>query len=88
MSFSEREAGDDVHRGDTRSELMSLSARFGLTVYFGKPDKKLYLEIVHVLAAQYGLNVSTALDTEAEAFALKKGSRSPRAARQFILSLL
>jgi len=33
-SFADRSAGDDIHRNDTVQELLSLSERFGLTVYF------------------------------------------------------
>ncbi len=84
--FSDREAGDDVHFGDTVNELTSLADRFGLAVRFGKPDKKTYLAIVHALAARFGVAENAYTDTEAEAFALKKGSRSPRAAKQFVLS--
>lgn len=86
-SFSER-GGDDVHRNDTMQELLSLSERFGLVVYFQKPNKILYLDIVHALAQRKGITLSLQeLDIKAEAFALKKGSRSPRAAEQFIKSL-
>jgi len=88
-SFAERQGTDDVHRADTMQELMSLSDRFGLVVYFSKPDKALYLEIVHQLAQKADLNIpSDELDLKAEAFALRKGSRSPRAAEQFINSLI
>lgn len=87
-SFSDRE-GDDVHRNDTLQETLSLSERFGLTVLFAKPDKKLYLEIVDRLAARYQIKMDKAILAEkAEAFALKKGSRSARCAEQFIESLL
>ena len=49
--------------------------------------KKLY--IVHRLARKNGLDIeSEKLDVQAEAFALNKGSRSPRAAEQFINSLI
>lgn len=86
-TFSDRE-GDDIHRGDTMQELLSLSDRFGLTVYFEKPNKAAYLEIVRSLASQAGLTLSQEeLDRRAEAFALAKGSRSPRAAEQFVRSL-
>lgn len=85
-TFSERESSDDVHRGDTMQELLSLSERFGLTIGFEKPNKAQYLEIVHGLAERAGIGVTTELDTEAEAFALRRGSRSPRAAEQFIES--
>ncbi|MBE6640210.1 MAG: ATP-binding protein [Ruminococcaceae bacterium] len=88
-SFSDRGAENDVHHSDTVQELLSLSDRFGLTVYFERPNKALYLDIVHKLAARYGIKEETErLDRLAEAFALKKGSRSPRAAEQFIYSLL
>lgn len=87
-SFSDRASGDDIHRNDTVQELLSLSERFGLTVYFSKPNKILYLDIVHQLAKRYGISMlQDELDIKAEAFALNKGSRSPRAAEQFIKSL-
>ncbi len=86
-SFSER-GGDDIHRNDTVQELLSLSDRFGLTVYFQKPNKILYLDIVHALAQRKGIKTDEKeLDIKAEAFALAKGSRSPRVAEQFIKNL-
>ncbi|MBQ8642755.1 MAG: ATP-binding protein [Clostridia bacterium] len=88
-SFSDRESSDDVHHSDTVQELMSLSDRFGLTVYFGKPDKKLYLEIVRTLADRAGVTMEQdELFRKAEAFALGRGSRSPRTAEQFITGIL
>lgn len=88
-SFADRTGTDDVHRNDTMQELLSLSDRFGLTVYFQKPNRGLYLDIVHELAERNGINEDKAqLDIKAEAFALARGSRSPRAAEQFIKSLL
>ena len=87
-NFADREGGD-VHRNDTLQETLSLSERFGLVVYYGKPDKKLYLEIVRELAKRHGVTKDTqSLELEAEAFALRKGSRSARCAEQFIDSLL
>lgn len=88
-SFSDREGSDDIHHSDTVQELMSLSDRFGLTVYFEKPNKALYLEIIHSLARKNEIKIDLKeLDIKAEAFALSRGSRSPRAAEQFINSLL
>lgn len=88
-NFSDRAVSDDVHHNDTVQELMSLSDRFGLTVYFERPNKSLYLDIVHILADKNGIKTDKAeLDIKAEAFALQKGSRSPRAAEQFINSLI
>lgn len=88
-SFSDRENADDVHHNDTVAELMSLSDRFGLTVYFERPAKALYLDIVRRLAERAGVDMERAeLERRAEVFALAKGSRSPRGAEQFIDSLL
>ena len=88
-NFSDRAVSDDVHHNDTVQELMSLSDRFGLTVYFERPNKSLYLDIVHILADKNGIKTERKeLDIKAEAFALQKGSRSPRAAEQFINSLI
>ena len=85
--FADREGGD-VHRNDTLQETLSLSERFGLVVLFQKPGKALYLDIVHTLAERVGIAVDAELDVKAEAFALRKGSRSARCAEQFINSLL
>ena len=88
-TFSDRANEDDVHHSDTVQELMSLSDRFGLTIYFSRPAKKLYLDIVHELAKRYGVEMDQGqMDLKAEAFALARGSRSPRAAEHFIKSLL
>ncbi len=81
-TFSDRQ-GDDVHRNDTMQELLSLSERFGIQVTFQKPDKATYLNIVTHLAQERGLPLD-GLAAQAEQFALTRGGRSPRAARQFI----
>lgn len=88
--FSDRSADDDIHKSDTVQELMSLSDRFGLTVYFSKPPKQQYLEIVHTLAKRNNIKnyEIDELDRMAEAFALARGSRSPRTAEHFIKSIL
>ena len=77
--------GDDLHASDTRQELMSLSARFGLTVTFQQPDKVRYEAILLELARQYDVQMpSDQLYIKGEAFALRAGGRSPRVAKQFI----
>ncbi len=87
-TFSDRGSSDDVHHSDTVQELMSLSDRFGLTVYFERPNKQLYLTIVQRLAKEHGLTIpENELDLKAEAYALQKGFRSPRAAEQFVDTL-
>ena len=82
-SAAERFA-DDLHENDTRQEILSLSARFGLIVTFQKPDRGRFLFIVHELAKQYGVEDTEDLEAKAEAFAIRAGGRTPRVARQFI----
>ena len=87
-SFSDRE-GNDVHVNDTLQETLSLSERFGLVVLFSKPNKQLYLDIVHELANRNKIEMDVKeLDIKAEAFALRRGNRSARCAEQFIASLM
>ena len=86
--FSDRE-GDDIHRNETMQEFVSLSERFGLHITFQKPNKATFLHIVHSLAESEGIEMDTAeLELLAERFALERGGRSARLARQFIDGLL
>lgn len=87
-SFSDRD-GDDIHRNDTMQEIISLSERFGIQVTFSRPDKKTYLSIVHHLADNAGIEYEEEkIDLLAERFVLSRGSRSARAARQFIDNII
>jgi len=82
---AEERNGNDIHLNDTLQQTMSLSARFGLTVTFSKPEKDLYLEIVEKLAAEYGIDMGKdELFHRAEAFAIRNSGRSPRTAKQFV----
>ena len=86
--FSDRE-GDDVHFNDTVQEIISLSDRFGIHITFSKPNKETYLDIVRSLANKKGIKCDTAeLEIKAEQFALEKGSRSARAAKQFVENII
>lgn len=77
--------GDDIHLSDTLQEMQSLSARFGLTVTFIRPEKELYSEIVAALAKEYGVYMDErTLMVKAEAHAIRNGGRSPRTAKQFV----
>lgn len=86
--FSDRE-GDDVHFNDTMQEILSLSERFGIQLTFQRPDKATYLHIVHSLAQKKGISYDEVkIDAAAERFALKRGTRSARAAQQFVDNLV
>ena len=81
----EDRSGTDIHENDTRQELMSLSARFGLVITFMQPDRERYAHIVLELARKAGIEEDEdSLIMRAERFAIRSGGRSPRAAKQFI----
>ena len=85
-SFKDRQERDeDLHSNDTVQEKLSLSGRFGISIYFGRPDKKEYNEIVKKLAGSEELKLSEELLlAEANKWELTHGGRSGRAARQFV----
>lgn len=57
---------------------MSLSARFGLTITFSRPDKELYCHIVQNLALLYGIEMPEAeLMIKAEAHAIPQRRTQP-----------
>ncbi len=89
-SFKDKaDRDEELHTSDTVQEKLSLAARFGVSVYFGKPDKKLFQEIVRKLAARTELSISEdELLLEANKWELAHGGMSGRTARQFVDYLL
>ena len=76
---------DDLHSSDTVQEKLSLVYRFGVRIYFGKPDKKQFQEIVRTLAARYGVTMpEDELLLKANQWELSHGGLTGRAAQQFI----
>ena len=83
-TFRDRD-GDEVHAADTVQEAVSLSDRFGISLTFLMPDKRRFLDIVAQIAADRHLEVEReTLLAAAERWALERGARSPRYARQFV----
>ena len=80
-SLSDRE--NSVHVNDSLQEQLSLSDRFGITVLFSSTGKAEYLSIVAGLCADYKIEYNEHIADLAERWALSKGGRSPRRARQF-----
>ena len=79
------EIRQDMHTGDTVQEKLSLAYRFGVTIYFGSPDKKEFQNIVRVLAERNDLKISEEeLMAEANKWELYHGGLSGRSAQQFI----
>lgn len=89
-NFHDREEiREDMHTGDTVQEKLSLVNRFGVTIYFGSPDKKEFQNIVKVLAERSGIQMPTEeLWLEANKWELSHGGLSGRTAQQFIDYLL
>ena len=84
-TFSDRRDGDDIHKNDTVAERMSLSARFGVTIGYFRPERQQYYEIVKKLAGKEITEklTETGLLAEADRWALRHGGMSGRTARQF-----
>lgn len=84
-----RELDDELHMNDTVQEKLSLVARFGVTIYFGSPEKKEFQNIVKVLAERNHIYMSEEeLYSEAIRWEMSHGGLSGRTAAQFITYLL
>lgn len=78
----------ELHSSDTVQEKLSLSYRFGVSIYFGRPAPKEFREIVRVLAERSGIDMDEqTLQQKANAWELSHGGVSGRTARQFIDNL-
>jgi hypothetical protein len=66
-------------------EKLSLVNRFGVTIYYSKPSRKEFYNIVVELAKKLNLNISEEeLCAEANKWELSHGGISGRTAQQFI----
>lgn len=89
-NFSDKEEiRQDMHTSDTVQEKLSLYTRFGVSIYFGAPNKKEFQMIVTELAKRYGITMSEEeLLLEANKWELSHGGLSGRTAQQFVNHLL
>ena len=89
-NYSDKEeTREDMHTSDTVQEKLSLYARFGVTIYYGAPDKKEFQKIVTALAERYQVKTDPeTLLLEANRWELSHGGLSGRTAQQFINYLL
>ena len=80
------EVNNGMHRSDTMQEKLSLVARFGVTIYYGKPSQKEYFTIVKELRKRYPAITCSdeELCQEANKWELSHGGISGRTAQQFI----
>ena len=84
-----RELDDELHNNDTVQEKLSLAARFGVTIYYGSPDKRQFQEIVKSLAERHQLQMPIEqLYEAANQWELSHGGLSGRTAAQFITHMM
>ncbi len=83
---------DFIHPEEEVEESLSLSDRFGLTYGLYSFNQETYLKIVELYLKKYGIKVSSmdmdGIRKNAINYALIKGSRSGRTAKQFAISLI
>ena len=86
------EHNEDVHRSDTMEEKLSLVNRFGLTIFYAKPNKAGFNEMAVALARRAGITEAMMDDEEicleANRFEMRGGGFSGRTAQQFANYLL
>lgn len=87
QTFSDR-AGDEVDMVETIQEKTSLAERFGLRIPYLNLSKPEFLALVERLGSLHGVAMEReALRAEAVKWEMHHPGRTPRTARQFILSL-
>lgn len=83
--LSDNTGGEEIHPEEAIAEKISLSDRFGITLGFYPTTQEGYLEIVRHLAHGRQLPIGEAeLAADALEWAMLRGARSGRVARQFI----
>ena len=86
------EHSEDLHRSDTMEEKLSLVNRFGLSIYYAKPNKEGFNEMAIALARRAGITPDIMTDEEicyeANRFEMRGGGLSGRTAQQFANYLL
>jgi len=77
---------NELHHGEAVEEKISLSERFGLWLSFYPLKQEQYLDIVHHWLKRLNVDLrdKKEMETAALQFALYRGSRSGRVARQFV----
>ncbi|MBQ6342653.1 MAG: ATP-binding protein [Anaerolineaceae bacterium] len=82
---NDMEYQNDIHHSDTMEEKLSLASRFGITIYYSKPNAKEYLHIVNKLAERNKIELDEKdLNDRARQWELRHGGMSGRTASQLI----
>ena len=86
------EHSEDLHRSDTMEEKLSLVNRFGLSIFYAKPNKAGFNDMAVKLARRAGITEEMMTDEEicyeANRFEMRGGGLSGRTAQQFANYLL
>jgi len=82
-NFDAKMIDGEIHHAEGVEEKISLSERFGLWLSFYPFKQDEYLAIVRYWLAELGVTESESVHRAALQWALKRGSRSGRAAKQF-----
>ena len=89
---NDMEHSEDLHRSDTMEEKLSLVNRFGLSIFFAKPNKAGFSDMAVKLARRAGITEEMMTDEEicyeANRFEMRGGGLSGRTAQQFANYLL
>jgi len=89
---NDMEHSEDLHRSDTMEEKLSLVNRFGLSIFFAKPNKAGFNDMAVKLARRAGITEEMMSDEEicyeANRFEMRGGGLSGRTAQQFANYLL
>lgn len=82
-TWKERNIDEDIHLNDTVNEKLSLSARFGIRLFFPFLSQREYLDIVELYLQAGGAGLDEQTGREAIAWATENNGCSGRSARQF-----
>ncbi|BCA80570.1 ATPase [Desulfuromonas sp. AOP6] len=83
--FEDNSMDAEIHPEERIAEKLSLSDRFGITLGFYPMSQETYLAIVRHLSRRRKVKISAKrLEREALQWALRRGARSGRVARQFV----
>lgn len=80
--------GDEVHVNDNKQEMLSLSERFGISLFFPAPDAKEYKQIVKVLLERHGIEMTDEIEKAAVRWQMRYGGKSGRCAKQFVADFM
>lgn len=74
---------NDIYDRDEANEQTSLQARFGLSIGFFSLKKEDYLNVVKMYLEKYNIELTADWEKQAETYAIDRGGRSGRLAKQF-----